>query len=179
MNEFGTFLRELRGNRSLREMQKMTGLSHTYLSSLEKGVDPRSGKERKPTPDILRKLSETLEVEYTTLMEKAGYSKKKDELEELIDSYLFTTNRIKEVSDLLKELTKQRKELDSGQNINRDDINQLLYELTTKGVSNDIILYREGLKDDIKFMQTLEREILESIQKRSNEINSTIKDLDY
>ncbi|MEA0554168.1 helix-turn-helix transcriptional regulator [Lysinibacillus irui] len=179
MNEFGTFLRELRGNRSLREMQKMTGLSHTYLSSLEKGVDPRSGKERKPTPDILRKLSETLEVEYTTLMEKAGYSKKKDELEELIDSYLSTTNRIKEVSDLLKELTKQRKKLDSGQNKNRDDINQLLYELTTKGISNDIVLYREGLKDDIKFMQTLEREILESIQKRSNEINSTIKDLDF
>lgn len=179
MNEFGTFLRELRGNRSLREMQKITGLSHTYLSSLEKGVDPRSGKERKPTPEILKKLSETLEVDYTSLMAKAGYSKKKDELEELIDSYLSTTNRIKEVSELLKELTKQRKALDSGKNIHRDDINELLYELTNKGVSNHIVLYREGLIDDIKFMQTLEKEILELIQKKSNEINTIIKDLDF
>lgn len=179
MNEFGTFLRELRGNRSLREMQKITGLSHTYLSSLEKGVDPRSGKERKPTPAVLRKLSETLDVDYTSLMEKAGYSKKKDELEELIDSYLETTNRIKEVSELLKELTIQRKKLDIGENIHRDDINQVLYELTTNGVSNDIILFRDGLKDDIKFMQELEKKILILIQKKSNEINNVIKDLDF
>lgn len=73
MNEFGEYLKELRGGKSLREMERITGLSHTYLSTLEKGVDPRSGKERKPTPDILKKLSEALDVPYMSLMRKAGY----------------------------------------------------------------------------------------------------------
>lgn len=75
MNEFGEYLRELRGDRSLREMERITGLSHTYLSTLEKGVDPRSGKERKPTPETLKKISETLNVPYEELMKKAGYIK--------------------------------------------------------------------------------------------------------
>lgn len=73
MNDFGKYLKELRGNRSLREMERITGLSHTYLSTLEKGMDPRSGKERKPTPETLKKLSETLEVSYIQLMKRAGY----------------------------------------------------------------------------------------------------------
>lgn len=73
MNEFGEYLKELRGNRSLREMERITGLSHTYLSTLEKGVDPRSGNERKPTPDVIRKIADGLGVSYYALMEKAGY----------------------------------------------------------------------------------------------------------
>lgn len=74
MNEFGGFLRELRGKRSLREMERLTGLSHTYLSSLEKGVDPRSGKERKPTPEVLRQIADAFpEADYFTLMKIAGY----------------------------------------------------------------------------------------------------------
>lgn len=74
LNEFGNFLRELRGKRSLREMERLTGLSHTYLSSLEKGVDPRSGKERKPTPEALKQISDAFpEVSYMSLLAKAGY----------------------------------------------------------------------------------------------------------
>lgn len=73
MPDFGDYLKELRGKRSLREMEKVTGLSHTYLSSLEKGFDPRSQKERKPTPETLKKLSTSLNVSYDDLMLKAGY----------------------------------------------------------------------------------------------------------
>lgn len=74
MNEFGEFLHELRGSRSLREMERLTGLSHTYLSSLEKGSDPRSGKERKPTPEALKQISDAFpEVSYMSLLAKAGY----------------------------------------------------------------------------------------------------------
>lgn len=76
--EFSQYLKELRGDRSLREMERITGLSHTYLSSLEKGFDPRSGKERKPTPEILRTLSESLNVNYVELLLKAGYLKIED-----------------------------------------------------------------------------------------------------
>jgi len=73
MNEFGEYLKQLRGKRSLREMERITGLSHTYLSTLEKGYDPRSKKPRHPTPEVLKKVSETLNVDYEQLLEKAGY----------------------------------------------------------------------------------------------------------
>lgn len=73
MNELGNYLKELRGKRSLREVQKGTGISHTYLSTLEKGYDPRTKKERKPTPEVLRKLALYYEVPYVVLMTKARY----------------------------------------------------------------------------------------------------------
>ncbi|MBN3522603.1 helix-turn-helix domain-containing protein [Paenibacillus apiarius] len=69
----GTLLRELRGKRSLREIERVSGVSHTYLSSLEKGYDPRTGKERKPTPDTLKKLAQVYDISYEQLMLSAGY----------------------------------------------------------------------------------------------------------
>lgn len=87
MNNFGNYLKELRGNRSLREMERLTGLSHTYLSTLEKGMDPRSKKGRKPTPEILKKLADTLSIDYFDLMEKAGYINKDDTFFEEMPEY--------------------------------------------------------------------------------------------
>lgn len=69
----GKILKELRGKRSLREIERESGVSHTYLSSLEKGRDPRTGKERKPTPDTLKKLAHVYSVPYEWLMSAAGY----------------------------------------------------------------------------------------------------------
>ena len=73
MNTFGKYLRGLRADKSLREMERLTGLSHTYLKNLEQGFDVRSGKEIKPTPDVLKKLSSTLDVPYLQLMCMVGY----------------------------------------------------------------------------------------------------------
>lgn len=73
MNEFGEYLREIRGKRSLRTIESLTGISHTYLSSLEKGYDPRSKKPRSPTPEVIKQLSEGLNIDYYLLMKKAGY----------------------------------------------------------------------------------------------------------
>lgn len=74
LNEFSEFLRNLRGTKSLREMERLTGLSHTYLSTLEKGFDPRSGKERNPTPEVIKKISQAFpDVDYLEMMMKAGY----------------------------------------------------------------------------------------------------------
>lgn len=78
MNDFGNYLRKLRGKRTLREMEQLTGLSHSYLHTLEKGIDPRSKKERKPTPEVLQKLASTLSIDYYELLEKAGYVNKND-----------------------------------------------------------------------------------------------------
>lgn len=73
MTIVGDLLRELRGNKSLREVERGSGISNTYLSSIEKGVDPRSGNEIKPSPDVLRKLANYYGHPYHDLMIKAGY----------------------------------------------------------------------------------------------------------
>lgn len=52
---------------SLRQVEKITGISNAYLSQLE------TGKIEKPAPSYLYKLSEAYNVPYELLMEKAGY----------------------------------------------------------------------------------------------------------
>ncbi|MGB9803494.1 helix-turn-helix domain-containing protein [Desulfofundulus sp.] len=66
-------LRKLRGDEPLRDIAKKSGISHTYLSMLEKGVDPRSGKEIKPSVEVLQKLAKTYNYPYEKLLEAAGY----------------------------------------------------------------------------------------------------------
>ncbi|WP_159293321.1 helix-turn-helix domain-containing protein [Pediococcus pentosaceus] len=72
--KLGEYLRELRGNRSLREISKLTNeeVSHSYISDLEKGVS-RRGNIIKPSPDKLLSLANVYHVEYRKLMELAGY----------------------------------------------------------------------------------------------------------
>lgn len=43
MNDLAEIIRSLRGDESLRQASKRVGLSHNYLRTLEKGIDPRSG----------------------------------------------------------------------------------------------------------------------------------------
>lgn len=58
---------------SLREASKKTGISHNYLSIVERGTDPRSGSPVSPTPETLKKLSEAYNYPYEELMKIAGY----------------------------------------------------------------------------------------------------------
>jgi transcriptional regulator with XRE-family HTH domain len=71
--ELGNLLRKLRGKESLREVSKRAGTSHTYLGVIEKGIDPRTGKPVKPTPQTLRVLSKTYNYPYEELMKLSGY----------------------------------------------------------------------------------------------------------
>lgn len=79
---FGNYLKEIRGDRSLREMERITGLSHTYLSTLEKGIDPRTDKERLPSLETLDALSRTLKIDFAVLMEKVGFPQLQDKQNE-------------------------------------------------------------------------------------------------
>ncbi|PTF17404.1 hypothetical protein BUY42_09950, partial [Staphylococcus devriesei] len=72
MNDFGKKLKELRGDQSIREASRNIGISHTYLDSLEKGIDPRTGKERKPTIEVIHKLSQYYNVDFFDLSRLAG-----------------------------------------------------------------------------------------------------------
>lgn len=53
--------------RSLRDLEGATGISNGYLSQLE------SDMIKQPSPNHLHKLADTLGLDYTRLMELAGY----------------------------------------------------------------------------------------------------------
>lgn len=68
-NMFGHYLKEKRKENGLtiRQLEEKSGVSNAYLSQIE------NGKKGIPSPEILKKLYEPLEVSYDELMEKAGY----------------------------------------------------------------------------------------------------------
>jgi len=53
MSNLGELFRQIRlgKNWSIREAAKKMGISYSYLSVLEKGADPRTGKDSNPKPD--------------------------------------------------------------------------------------------------------------------------------
>jgi len=71
--DFGKSIRELRKSKglSLREVAKRSGTSHPYLSQLE------TGKNKKPTPQIIAKIATGLNEDYFDLMVLAGYLEEK------------------------------------------------------------------------------------------------------
>lgn len=66
---FGNYIREERKKKalSLRELAKRSGMSHPYLSQLE------TGKNKNPTPDMVRKLAKGLNIKYPDLLKIAGH----------------------------------------------------------------------------------------------------------
>ena len=68
-NNLGVCIRSLRKSKkiTLVQMAEKTGLSQPYLSQIE------NNKKGTPSPELLRTISEALEVDYFELMVQAGY----------------------------------------------------------------------------------------------------------
>ena len=64
-------LRKLRG-KTLRAVEKDTGVSNAYLSQLE------NGSVKRPRPHVLHILADFYDVPYEDLMTKAGYLSRND-----------------------------------------------------------------------------------------------------
>lgn len=73
-------LRKLRG-KTLRAVEKETGISNAYLSQLE------NGSVKRPRPHVLHKLANYYDFPYETLMAAAGYLSRDDE-EQAVDPEL-------------------------------------------------------------------------------------------
>lgn len=137
----GDFLRELRGKRSLRDIQEISGVSYTYLRSIEKGVDPRSGNEILPTPGTLVKLAEAYNHSYLELMEKAGYLMHRDSLEfatsKIIIAIVGVLKEIKHTNKYTKEAAQEfHKDLIAayrGADISITDLKRHLYDVEPEG----------------------------------------------
>lgn len=93
MEELSSFLKRMRleKKKSIRKAAEEAKISHTYLSTLEKGYDPRTNNIRKPTPDILRKLSYYYDVPFIKLMDLAGYTHDDNYDYSMIEAFGFPT----------------------------------------------------------------------------------------
>ena len=69
MEKLGILLKKKReeSNFTLRQVEKLTQISNAYLSQLE------NNKITKPSPTILKKLSQVYDTSYHRLMTVAGY----------------------------------------------------------------------------------------------------------
>ena len=71
VNAIGPYLRGLRGNRSLRQMQESTGIAYSYLSNIERG-------SKRPGESVLSRLADYHNVPLGGLLAMAGISKGPD-----------------------------------------------------------------------------------------------------
>jgi len=58
---------------SLRQFAEKCNLSHSYIDKLEKGIDPRNGKNVEPTIDSLVKIAKAMNMELYELLILSGY----------------------------------------------------------------------------------------------------------
>jgi len=74
-DSFAKLLIQLRSKKklSLREASALVGISHTYLSALEKG-DPRNGTFLIPSADVLFKLCQAYELNLTEIMSAYNFN---------------------------------------------------------------------------------------------------------
>ena len=70
--EIGPLLKRLRAETSLREVQRLTGISNTYLSQIEKG-------KVRPGSDVLKRLANLYGVPFRDLMQRAGHLEDEEE----------------------------------------------------------------------------------------------------
>lgn len=72
MNFIGDYIRKYRGDVSLRDFADKCGISHTHLDSIEKGVDPRTGKPVKVTVETLKKIASAMHMSINDLLINSG-----------------------------------------------------------------------------------------------------------
>lgn len=100
---FGKYLRSLRKskNLTLKELANLSEVSQSYITNVE------NNKRGIPSPDILKKLSEPLGVDYEELMIKAGYWKKRHTKEDRIlfeEIYNTHSDALDQITEVLKAL---------------------------------------------------------------------------
>lgn len=94
MSNLGELFREIRLSKkwSIRQAAKKMGISYSYLSILEKGVDPRTGKDSNPKPETLKIISKAYDYPYEELMKAAGYLNDDAHLHRKFDLAVFVSN---------------------------------------------------------------------------------------
>jgi len=142
MKKLGELLKELRGKESLRNASERIGISHTYLDTIEKGFDKRSGKPVKPTPDTLKLISKAYDCSYEELMKVAGY------IENKIPQVNVPKLTPKEENDIAKKLENilDSMETDTALSFNGEPMDEETKELVRAAIESNLILTKQLAK---------------------------------
>jgi transcriptional regulator with XRE-family HTH domain len=119
MNELGKLLKELRGKKPLRAIAENTGLSHSYISDIEKGFRRGTKVPIHPSPDTLKRLAQAYNFPYEELMKVAGYIEEEDKKE--INTY----DSLSEINKLVKKYGIEQMgffDIEEWKNLSPDDL---------------------------------------------------------
>ena len=124
-NKLGNFLKEKRGEMSLRDFANKLDISHTYLDSLEKGYDSRNKKPVRVTVDTLSKIAKALDEpleKLVALPENRDYIQTNlDKLQIDLSKKHYSNiadDQIKQIEDFAKFVLKDNKKEDKEKNEN-------------------------------------------------------------
>lgn len=82
---------------SIRKLEEESGVSNSYISQVERG------ERSTPSPDILKKLSGPLGVDYTELMYAAGYVDQAEKMSNEMEQITSAINVLGNLEDLIKQ----------------------------------------------------------------------------
>lgn len=167
-NYLGNFIKQKRGNLSLREFANLIGISHSHLDSIEKGFDPKTGKPVNISLEVLNKLAKVLDVEDLLLiyLAKIDYKECPDYFEKLAD------------------FQKKYKEFIKRNHFDADDKN---INFTSEQIKNEWMSIRDSVSNEVKkigkndlmlllFKNMSEDEIIDLIRSNVDVTNDIDKD---
>lgn len=149
MNYIGNFIREYRGKTSLRDFAERCGISHTHLDSIEKGIDPRTGKPVKVTVETLKKISNAMNMSINDLLLQSGDVKIEDIV---LNNNIKVEEKLnidkKKLTEEKKKLEKENKELEKEykklkESIKKRDQNILHLYKTYFSILSDLLKKKE------------------------------------
>ncbi|GEN30278.1 hypothetical protein CQU01_05160 [Cerasibacillus quisquiliarum] len=85
---------------TIRQLELYSGVSNSYLSQME------NGKRGIPSPEIIKKLSNGLNVDYNELMKRAGYLEETESEQQEFENFI----KDPELKRWVKELPKSKEE---------------------------------------------------------------------
>ena len=134
INKLAKFVREKRDGMSLRDFAKLCGdISHTQIDSIERGVDPRTGKPVKPTVETLAKIAKGTGVSIAYLATLAN--------NEDPDASYYTDPETAALAEQIKNNPGGRVLFDAGKDLKPESIKEVMkfieYQKSKEGHSTD------------------------------------------
>jgi len=116
MSRLGDYIREKRNGMSLRKFAQRCGVSHTHIDSIEKGIDPRTGKPVRVTTETLKKIADGIGTDFLYLSSLA------EEVEYKIVQENKTDGEVEELRQQLKDRPELKMLFSVSKDATRDDI---------------------------------------------------------
>lgn len=160
IDNFRKYFKEIRGKKSLRQIEEESGVSRSFLSKFESGIRGR------PSPEILEKLAPALDVSYNELMEKAGYIKTYTDSKEIMDNFYETVldSLSGGFSNLKEELAAHVKHISKTEGVSEKEV----YTKLVNNVIDKVRFNEENNTLEIFYFNNSDNQLKPKLNKNSN-----------